>query len=98
MRKPTFCICENKNADQLRGTREAGQRLCFRYIHVDTTIPLLSNGSVQFVSGLVGNSKDRFCHDVMAHLRVTKAFELRHEKTNVLHMRKQKCRSASRYT
>ena len=40
MRKPTFCICENKDADQLRGNREADQRLCFRYI--DSTIPLLS--------------------------------------------------------
>ena len=40
MRKPTFCICENKDADQLRGNREADQRLCFRYI--DSTIPLIS--------------------------------------------------------
>ena len=40
MRKPTFCICENKDADQLHGNREADQRLCFRYI--DSTIPLLS--------------------------------------------------------
>ena len=39
MRKPTFCICENKDADQLHGNREADQRLCFRYI--DSTIPLL---------------------------------------------------------
>ena len=39
MRKPTICICENKDADQLRGTREAGQRLSFRYL--DSTIPLL---------------------------------------------------------
>ena len=29
MRKPVFCICENKDADQLRGNREADQRLCF---------------------------------------------------------------------
>ena len=29
MRKPTFCICENKDADQLRGNREADQRLFF---------------------------------------------------------------------
>ena len=29
MRKPTICICENKEADQLRGNREADQRLCF---------------------------------------------------------------------
>ena len=37
MRKPAFCICENKDADQLRGNREADQRLCFRY--TDSTIP-----------------------------------------------------------
>ena len=39
MRKPTICICENKDTDQLRGNREADQRLCFRYI--TSTIPLL---------------------------------------------------------
>ena len=39
MRKPDICICENKDADQLRGNREADQRLCFRYI--DSTITLL---------------------------------------------------------
>ena len=32
LRKKAFCICENKDADQLRGNREADQRLCFRYI------------------------------------------------------------------
>ena len=37
--KTGFCIYENKDADQLRGNREADQRLCFRYI--DSTIPLL---------------------------------------------------------
>ena len=31
MGKPTICIDENKDADQLRGNREADQRLCFRY-------------------------------------------------------------------
>ena len=30
-RKPTICICETKDADQLRGNREADQRLCFHY-------------------------------------------------------------------
>ena len=39
IRKPDFCKCENKDADQLRGNREADQRLCFRY--TDSTIPLL---------------------------------------------------------
>ena len=39
MSKPAFCICENKDADQLRGFREAD--LClFRYM--DTAIPLLN--------------------------------------------------------
>ena len=39
MRKPAFSICENKDADQLRGNHEADQRLCIRY--TDRTIPLL---------------------------------------------------------
>ena len=39
MRKPDFCICENKDADQLCGNRDAEQRLCFRYI--DRITPLL---------------------------------------------------------
>ena len=29
MRKPAFCLCENKDADQLRGSREADQSLLF---------------------------------------------------------------------
>ena len=40
MGKPTICICENKDADQLRSNCEADQRLCFRYM--DSTIPLVS--------------------------------------------------------
>ena len=51
MRKSTFCICENKDADQLRGNREADQRICFRYI--DCTIPLLSKSET---SGLKASS------------------------------------------
>ena len=39
MRKPAFCISENKDVDQLRGNREADQRLCFRYI-ASTILPL----------------------------------------------------------
>ena len=69
-RKPTFCICENKDADQLRGNREADQRLCFRY--TDSTIPLLSNlrnfkplaifcsCTAWFVLDLVGNQNVGF--------------------------------------
>ena len=39
-----FCICKNKDADQLRGNREADQRLCFRYL--DSTIPFLSKSKI----------------------------------------------------
>ena len=42
--KPDFCLCENKGADQLRGNREADQRLCFRY--TDSTIPLLLKSEI----------------------------------------------------
>ena len=31
VRKPDFCLCENKGADQLRCHCEAGQRLCSSY-------------------------------------------------------------------
>ena len=44
VRKPAFCICENKDADQLRGNREADQRLCVRY--TDSTIPLLPESEI----------------------------------------------------
>ena len=44
MRTPTFCICENKDADQLRRNRKADQRLCFRYI--DSTIHLLPKSEI----------------------------------------------------
>ena len=44
VRKPVFCICENKDADQLSGNREADQSLCFRY--TDSTIPLLAKSEI----------------------------------------------------
>ena len=43
MRKPDFCTCENKDADQLRGNREADQRLCFRY----TVVHLYNPSSIK---------------------------------------------------
>ena len=60
MRKPAFCICVNKDAVQLRGNREADQRLYFRY--TDSTIsPLpkyeissLQPSSVAVQPGLCG--------------------------------------------
>ena len=47
VRKPAFCICENKDADQLRGNREADQRLCFRY--TDSTIPILPKSEISSI-------------------------------------------------
>ena len=44
MRKPTICISENKDADQLGGNREADQRLCFRY--TDSTLLLLLKSEI----------------------------------------------------
>ena len=41
MRKPAFCTCNNKDADQIRGNREADQRLCFCY--TDSTIRYFLN-------------------------------------------------------
>ena len=75
MRKPDICICENKDADQLRGNREADQCLCFR--QMDSAIPLLPtvyirnfkplvifcSCTARFVSDLVGNPEDRFSHN-----------------------------------
>ena len=52
VRKPAYCICENKEADQLRGNREADQHLYFRN---------------RFVSDLVGNPEDRFSYN-KAHM------------------------------
>ena len=65
MKNPLFCIWENKDTDQLRGDREADQRLCFRYI--DSTIPLLSKPlamfcscTAWFLSDVVGNQNIGF--------------------------------------
>ena len=72
MRKTGFCICENKDADQLRGNREADQCLCFRY--TDSAISLLSKSEIQASSHLLwlyspvcvgpgGNPEDQFSHN-----------------------------------
>ena len=44
VRKPPFCISENKDADQLRSNCKADHRLCFRY--TISTIPLLSKSEI----------------------------------------------------
>ena len=47
MSKQTFCICENKGADQIHRNCEDDQRLCFQYM--DLTIPLLSNSKISLL-------------------------------------------------
>ena len=76
MRKPAFCMCENKGANQQHGNCTADQPFCFRY--VDSTILLLSKSEFSiiailcgctawFVSDLVGNLEVRFSREV-AHI------------------------------
>ena len=75
----SYCICENKDTDQLYGNLEADQRLCFRY--TDSAIPLLPNFRnfksltilcgcpACFLSDQVRNPEDRFSHNE-AHIGV----------------------------
>ena len=51
MRKPAFCICENKDADQLHGNRESDQRLSFCNIdsRIDSRIPLLPKSKISSI-------------------------------------------------
>ena len=74
VRKPAFCICENKDADQLRGSREADQRLCFRY--TDNKIPLLSKSEISslYPSCVAVNPEDRFSHNE-AHIITSKRYQ-----------------------
>ena len=72
MGKPAFCICENKDADKLRGNREADQRLVFAIRKIQSLFYL--NPKFQASShllwlyspicvDLVGNPEDRFSHN-----------------------------------
>ena len=70
VRKPAFCICENKDADQLRGYREADQRLVFtivQYLFYQIRnfkpLAIFSDCAAGFVSDLVGNPEDQFSHN-----------------------------------
>ena len=77
MRKPAFCICENKGADQLGSNCAADQHLCFRYI--ENAIPLLPKSGISsllLLSVAVQPSLcrtwsgDRFSHGHVKLLRV----------------------------
>ena len=61
MGKPTICICENKDEDQLRGNREADQRLCFRY--TDSISSLKPSSTARFAWDQVKNPENRFSHN-----------------------------------
>ena len=47
LRKPAFCIYEDKGADQLRDKHAADQRLCFRKIC--STLTLLSKSEISIL-------------------------------------------------
>ena len=44
VRKPAFCICENKDTDQLRSNCAADLSLCFRY--KDSTVSQLPESEI----------------------------------------------------
>ena len=79
IRKPAFCICENKGADQLHGHCAADQRLWFlAFCYTDSKIPHLPKSEISSLKpssvvvqpgllDLVRNTKDRFSCDV-AHM------------------------------
>ena len=67
--RPAFCICQNKDADQLHGNHAADQRLCFLYIDSTLLSLYFLNSKFQasrhllwlhrYVSGPVGTPDDR---------------------------------------
>ena len=59
IRKPAFFICEINDADQLRGNREADQRLCIRY--TDCTIPLLPKSDISSFNHSFGVVQPGLC-------------------------------------
>ena len=70
MRKPAFCMCKNKGADQLHGYCAADLHICFHFI--DSTISLLLNLIRNFkrltivcgcTARFMSDPKDRFSCD-----------------------------------
>ena len=104
MRKPTICICENKGADQLISAFVFPTRI----VQLDSTISLLSKSKIhlsifcsctaRFVSDLFGNHIVGFLMTwlICKYKMYMLIYEPPRKKTNNLHMRKQRCRSASR--
>ena len=70
MRKPAFCICENKDADQFRGNRNSAfvfATWIVQFLFFLNPKFLASNifcgCTARLVSDLVYNPEDRFSHD-----------------------------------
>ena len=99
-----FCLCENKDADQLRSNSEADQRLCFRY--TDSKFLFFLNQKFQASSTLLklhrlvcvrpGQKPLRLVISRRSSYEIkgSYSYEPPHGKTNNLHMRKQRCRPA----
>ena len=88
MRKPAFCICENKDPDQLHSYCAVNRHICwFFFRYLESTTPILSKPRAIFcgrsawiVSELVRNPEDRFSRNT-AHMKGTMSNEPRPEKT-----------------
>ena len=65
MRKPAFCICENKDADQLRSNCAADQHICFR--NMGSAIPLLYKSEISRLQPCSAVVQPSFSHNE-AHL------------------------------
>ena len=72
MRKPAFCICENKDADQLAVTAKLISAFVFATRIVQSLffldpnfkpLAIFRGCTARFVSDLVGNPEDRFSHN-----------------------------------
>ena len=72
MRKPTLCICENKDADQLRGNRVFATRIVHFLLYLYPNFQdFLCDCTGWFVSDLVGTPNCWFSH-AQAHIFVSK--------------------------
>ena len=60
VRKPAFCICKNKDPDQLCGNRDADQCLCFCY--TDRTIFLLPKYKISSIQPSSAVVQPGLCH------------------------------------
>ena len=58
MRKPAFCICENKDADQLFAVNA---KLISAFVY--KPLAIFPGRAARFVSDLVGNREDWFSHN-----------------------------------